>query len=965
MKKVLCFLMLLFICISPAFAQKGGDLIESFGSGGMVLSPDEKTIHYKVLVQSDGKILVLRSRVKINSNGPDEIIRYHIDGSRDNDFAFNGYIDFVGTIDDFAIQPDDKIVVLQRDKIFRFNADGKSDTGFGNEQSNPSNSIKLELFPFNNLRFNTISLGLDGKITVAGISYFDSEPFLVFSRINQDGSLDYGLSGTGFRLVTGIGEFPKVLKCELDNNSRTLISVENYTILNFNYKSTLYRFKNNGSLDTNFNGTGKVVSENKIASFASNKNNGAIAYVLHPRANPAPLIMDDLKILDASGNSLASLDINRRSDDYLIRWVKNITIQDDGRIVVSGEERTLEDPDEYWWMIRYAPDGSIDNSFGQNGLVKTTYVVGRHFLNDMTFHNGNIYATGHVNIDNYGNFGLTGVYSGAGIYVGCPSSQTLSTDTDNCFATAGNLDPVVIPANSNIKLRYEISRYQVIDEGIGSASGKQFGKGASTVKYYYSDGTEKSCSFSINVEDNVAPIAKGKDITIALDGSGIARLTPEEIDNGSTDNCLISNYKISKSIFNCYFIGPNKLTLTVIDDNENSSTTEVTVTVEDITPPEAKCKNVTIELDATGNATLMASQVDDGSVDACGIKSYNLSKSSFNCTNVGENEVILTVTDNSDNEATCTATVTVVDKLPPIASSKNTSIQLDATGSAMITASQIDNGSSDNCGIKSLEVDKTSFGCADVGPNTVILTVTDENDNVSTITSTVTVEDNISPVINNLIANPDVLSPINLKMVDVSIEYSLQDNCPGTTSEITSVDVVDDGIGGGVSTTSPDWEIVDAYNVRLRAEKPFNGNGRSYFVTVECTDASGNKSQKIVEIKVESNTRAPKGNTNDEIAVKQIKSKKPTKTENVFAMDQFEVQLYPNPSDSNFMIKVNSKNEIKEVEMYVFDGTGRLVENIKTTNRSILSLGDYYQSGIYFLYVVQGPQQKEFKLIKF
>ena len=57
-------------------------------------------------------------------------------------------------------------------------------------------------------------------------------------------------------------------------------------------------------------------------------------------------------------------------------------------------------------------------------------------------------------------------------------------------------------------------------------------------------------------------------------------------------------------------------------------------------------------------------------------------------------------------------------------------------------AGDVDNGSSDNCGVSSLSIDVSSFGCTDAGDNTVTLTVTDVNGNTSTCTATVTVNGN-------------------------------------------------------------------------------------------------------------------------------------------------------------------------------------------------------------------------------
>jgi hypothetical protein len=71
---------------------------------------------------------------------------------------------------------------------------------------------------------------------------------------------------------------------------------------------------------------------------------------------------------------------------------------------------------------------------------------------------------------------------------------------------------------------------------------------------------------------------------------------------------------------------------------------------------------------------------------------------------------------------------------------------LDATGNATITPAQVNNGSNDACGIANLSLDITTFNCANVNGNTVTLTVTDVNNNVSTCTAQVTIEDTINPI---------------------------------------------------------------------------------------------------------------------------------------------------------------------------------------------------------------------------
>ncbi|MEY8867889.1 hypothetical protein AB9K24_00150, partial [Meridianimaribacter flavus] len=94
-------------------------------------------------------------------------------------------------------------------------------------------------------------------------------------------------------------------------------------------------------------------------------------------------------------------------------------------------------------------------------------------------------------------------------------------------------------------------------------------------------------------------------------------------------------------------------------------------------------------------------------------------------------------TDNNGNVSTCSATVTVEDNTAPTAVCQNATVVLDASGNGSITTSDIDNGSNDACGIASMSLDQTSFDCSNVGANTVTLTVTDNNGNVSTCSATV------------------------------------------------------------------------------------------------------------------------------------------------------------------------------------------------------------------------------------
>lgn len=259
------------------------------------------------------------------------------------------------------------------------------------------------------------------------------------------------------------------------------------------------------------------------------------------------------------------------------------------------------------------------------------------------------------------------------------------------------------------------------------------------------NGNSASCLAVVTVIDNIAPIAVCQNVTLNLDSNGDALLTPAMVNNGSSDNCSIAFMGVSQANFTCANTGANTVTLTATDASGNTSTCTATVTILDNIAPNAVCENITINLDASGNATITAAMIDNASNDNCGVASLTASQTSFTCANVGNNNVTLTVVDPSGNTTTCTSVVTVVDNVAPAANCQNATVNLNAAGTASITAATINNGSFDACGIASTVASVTNFTCANVGPNTVTLTVTDVNGNSSTCTSTVTVVDAIAP----------------------------------------------------------------------------------------------------------------------------------------------------------------------------------------------------------------------------
>ena len=177
-------------------------------------------------------------------------------------------------------------------------------------------------------------------------------------------------------------------------------------------------------------------------------------------------------------------------------------------------------------------------------------------------------------------------------------------------------------------------------------------------------------------------------------------------------------------------ISDTAVTLYATDASGNVDSCSFMVILQDTTSPTAVCQNITVYLNGSGNASITAADVDGGSVDNCAVSNLSASSTSFNCADLGGNSVTLTVSDASGNMKSCIATVTVQDTTAPTAVCQNITVYLDGSGNASITASDVDGGSSDICSVSNLSASPTSFTCADLGGNSVTLTVSDASGNM-------------------------------------------------------------------------------------------------------------------------------------------------------------------------------------------------------------------------------------------
>jgi hypothetical protein len=318
--------------------------------------------------------------------------------------------------------------------------------------------------------------------------------------------------------------------------------------------------------------------------------------------------------------------------------------------------------------------------------------------------------------------------------------------------------------------------------------------GANPVNVTLNDanGNSTVLSATVTVKDEINPTVLAHDTTLYLNSNGQAFLSPADIDAGSNDNCSIDTMYLSLDTFNCDNIGASAygivglksadgqtdtngtiVTLTVEDASGNSNTDWFTVTVLDTISPIASCKNIAIGLDSEGNATLTADQIDDGSWDACGIQSIEIDSTSFTVEDLGNNPVVLTVTDINGNVSTCSSTVSIGDRSAPHVVCNAMDFVISSGGQYELTSEDmaaLSKSTTDNVSAYEdlqITVSPNVFTCEHIGGTTIRVYAVDEAGNGAFCTVEVGVSQiNVTPTIDNI---ADVTASEN---TSVSIDLS-------------------------------------------------------------------------------------------------------------------------------------------------------------------------------------------------
>jgi len=284
----------------------------TFGTDGIVTT--DIGLYAKaraVALQPDGKIVVAGRAGSINQSDF-ALVRYHPNGKPDNTFGIGGIVitsitNFFTQITDLVIQSDGNIVVVGELGPFvtvaRYHTDGSLDFPFSFRGgpaffSSPGRIVQQT----------------DQKIVVTGVCIVNSEPQFCLLRYNPDATIDGtfdedGIVITHFETTAGAAR-----DIAIQPDGKIVVAGESFQ--NGGVIPALARYNTDGSLDTSFDGHGKLTTPNS---------------------------------LQLQTNALA--------------------LQADGKILVAGSSFGLVQSIS---LTRYDSDGSLDETFGSGGFVTTS-----------------------------------------------------------------------------------------------------------------------------------------------------------------------------------------------------------------------------------------------------------------------------------------------------------------------------------------------------------------------------------------------------------------------------------------------------------------------------------------------------------------------------------------------------------------------------------------------------------------
>jgi uncharacterized delta-60 repeat protein len=374
-----------------------GVLDPTFGSGGSVTTSfgnNVKNTSAQVLViQPDGKIVAAgdsENPTTLNV-GYYDLARYNADGSLDATFGSKGEVQTKFntrvSANAMALQPDGKILVagavrgtnLVAFEIVRYNSDGSLDSTFGNK-GKVSTSFAQGVSEIQALDLETV--GGVTKIVAAGDVFVGSGLAFGLARYNLNGSLDTSF-GSGGEVVTNISTDSGVWNMAgvVQGDGKIVVAGAAVPGGGSSREFALARYNSDGTLDATFGSGGLVFTA--IGAGTAGAGARAVALRSDGKIVAGGFGTTSANVKDfalARYNSDGSLDTSFGSGGIVLTSITGLSGANDtinglaiqpanGQIIAVGSQFSSV-------LARYNPDGTLDATFGNGGIVAPTFGQG-------------------------------------------------------------------------------------------------------------------------------------------------------------------------------------------------------------------------------------------------------------------------------------------------------------------------------------------------------------------------------------------------------------------------------------------------------------------------------------------------------------------------------------------------------------------------------------------------------------
>lgn len=394
--------LLLLLVTKLSFSQS---LDSTFGTSGVVTSQlsnsPTNNIATTAIMQPDGKTVMVGLYTTLYGVSS-VVVRTNTNGTLDTSFNSIGYRSIPGQgFEAVGVQTDGKIIVAGQDKAYRLNSDGSIDYEFGT-------SGFVKLYFGDNMWMTIKSIAtINSKIILGGYSRVaNGEYKFTLVQLNSDGSFDSSFDGDGkafYYDTSTTSDLAYAIKVQADNKIVMTGQTSDDTTIDDNFLTI--RVNSDGSLDTDFGTSGKVItsfatgddygrnleiqSDGKILVIGGNNNRYAIARY-NTNGSLDTSFDGDGKVYLTNNLSLFI------SSSQVIYDRPNIKSLSSGKIVISGTSNFNFN------LIRLNQNGSFDSTFGANGVVNYTANV-RNRSSYLIINSDNKIITGGSSHNNTGN----------------------------------------------------------------------------------------------------------------------------------------------------------------------------------------------------------------------------------------------------------------------------------------------------------------------------------------------------------------------------------------------------------------------------------------------------------------------------------------------------------------------------------------------------------------------------------